>query len=470
MYRNHIIAILIIWALATPLLLAQELLSLERCRQMALQHNENLRIAALQAEQARQQQAATRTLRLPSFSATGTALYQDKDFSMEMFLPTQVPNPITGQLEPNIMINPMTGQPVIGPDGNPVFNMYAWLPLEVSLSGAYILGVALEQPLYTGGKISAGNRMATIGVEMASDNMALQRMHTLVAADNAYYTYVSVLQKVQLAQQAVDLLAEVLQRVRNSQEVGMASRNDLLKVQVEYNAALLNLQKARNGLELSRMDLNRIIGMPFDTPLLATDTLVDAQPLLLAELAVPNISQRPEYRLLEQQVRMSEQNIRMARADYLPTAGLQAGYNHIGGVEVSGTDFSNSSLNVMGSVKIPLFQWGQGVRKVSAARIGMEMQQLELEKNSQLMELEAQQARLNLLLAWERIQMSQTALEQAQENLRVSRDHYELGMETITELLMAQTQWQQAHTDLIEARADYRMKETAWRKASGRFD
>lgn len=448
---------------------AQEVLSLERSRQMALNHNEDLRIARMQIDKAQEERAAARTFRLPAFSASGTGIYQDQDFDMELILPTQVPDPATGELVPNFMLHPVTGEPVIGPDGNPVFNMYGWLPLEVSLNGAYIVGLNMEQPLYTGGKINAGNRMADIGLNMAHDNLSLQRMNTILATDHAYWTFISVTEQVKLAEQAVKMLEEFVQLARNSYEVGLASRNDLLKAQVEYNNAKLNMQKARNGLELSRMQLCRVTGLPFDMQIIAADTLIDTSQPVPDALEKINLHQRPEYRLLEHNIRMSEQNIRMARAEFLPAVGFQAGYTHIGGVEFSGTEFSNTSLNVIGSVKIPLFHWGQGVRKIRSARIDMEMREIELEKNRQLMQLEAEQARLNLLLAWERIQMNEDALEQAKENLRMSRDNYEVGAETITDLLMAQTQWQQAYSELISARTGFRITETEWLKATGKL-
>lgn len=468
MKKNIITTLLLIMSMPLAVF-SQQALTLETARQMALTHSHDLQIANLQHGQARQQQAAARTLRLPAFSATGTAIYQNKDFELEMILPTQVPNPLTGQLEPNIMMNPLTGQPVIGPDGNPVFNMYAWLPLEISLSGAYMAGITMEQPLFTGFKIHAGNKMADIGLAMAAENINLQQLNTIVATDHAYFTYISLHQKVRLAQQAMAMLQEIVQLAKNSAEVGLTTRNDQLKAEVEYNNARLNLQKALNGLELSRMNLCRIIGLPFNTPIIATDTVFDlAQPVQPSLMEI-NTRQRPEYRLLEKNIQLSEQNIRMARADFLPTAGVQAGYNHIGGIKFSGTEFSNASLNVMASVTIPLFKWGQGVRRISAARIELEKKQAELEKNLQLMQLEAEQARMNKLLALQRIQIGTEALQQADENLRVSRNNYELGMETITGVLMAQTLWQQASSELIDARADFRIKETEWLKATGKL-
>jgi outer membrane protein TolC len=447
----------------------QEQMSLQQAREMALSKSENLKVAAKQMEKAEMQKAAVRTMRLPSLSATGMGIYQDKDFEMELTLPTQIPNPQTGVLEPNIMVNPATGEPVIGPDGNPVFNIYAWLPLNVSLSGAYLAGIALEQPVFTGGKINAGNKMADIGLEMAGENKTLQQMNTIAEADNAYWTYISVSQKVKLAQQAVDMLNELVKKAQDAHEVGMSGRNDLLKAQVELNKAKLNLQKAKNGLELSRMDLCRVTGLPFRTGITALDTAVSVSPAAEIIQTEETVNQRPEYRLMQKNIELEEQNIRMTKADFLPTAGIQAGYNHIGGIDFGGTDFSNTSLNLLASVKIPLFHWGEGVKKINAAKIDKEVKELELEKNKQLLQLETEQARLNLQLAWERIQLNETALEQAEENLRVTRDNYEVGMETITEMLMAQTSWQQAYSELIDSETDFKIKETAWLKATGKL-
>jgi outer membrane protein TolC len=445
-------------------------MTLQQAREMALRKNEILKMAGKLIEKAEAQKAAVRTLRLPSLSATGMGIYQDKDFEIELTLPTQVLNPQTGELEPNIMMNPATDEPVIGTDGNPVFNMYAWLPLNVSLSGAYLAGLALKQPVYTGGKISAGNKMADIGLEMAGENKMLQQMNTIAEADNAYWTYISVSQKVKLTQQATDMLEELVKKARDAHEVGMSGRNDLLKVQVELNNAKLNLQKAKNGLELSRMDLCRVTGLPFSTAIKALDTAVSVSPAAEIIPAEETVNKRPEYRLMQKNIELEEQNIRMTKADFLPTAGVQAGYNHIGGIDFGGTDFSNTSLNVLASVKIPLFHWGEGMKKITATKIDKEIKELELEKNRQLLQLEAEQARLNLQLAWERIQMNETALEQAEENLRVTRDNYEVGMETITELLIAQTSWQQAFSELIDSKTDFKIKETAWLKATGRLE
>lgn len=265
------------------------------------------------------------------------------------------------------------------------------------------------------------------------------------------------------------MLEEFVVLAQNSVNAGMKNRNTLLKAQVGLNNALLNLQKAEHGLQLSRMDLCRITGLPFDSLIVAADTIDIWADQSLAEGILQSASpeKRPEYQLLQDNIELARQQERMAMADFLPTAGVRAGYNQIGGIEMSGKDFDNTSFNVFASVKIPIFHWGEGLQKIKSAKLDKEVKQLELDKYRQLMQLEAEQAKLNLIQANERIVMGRKAIEQAAENLRVNRDNFEFGMTTIDEVLLAQTQWLQAYTDVIDAQADLRIKETNWLLITG---
>jgi len=449
---------------------AQQQLTLKECRRLALEQSQEMKIARFRVEKADAERAAMKTQYLPSLSGNALGLYLHNPIEQELTLPTQVPDPATGQLRPNVMVNPQTGEVVMGPDGNPVFNMYAWLPLEISLQGAYLAGISLQQPLYTGGKIAAGNAMTRIGTEMASDNLELQRVNTLWEADQAYWLYLSVQEKVKLAEAYEGLLDRLRERVNNAWETGMTTRNELMKVTVKHNEAKLQLQKAHSGLELTRMALCRITGLPFDTVIETTEgspiwgeVAVSAEDTALTAV----LPKRPEYRLLQKNVAIAEEQVKLARADFLPTAGISMGYNYVGGIEVGPEKFTSSNPSVMVSLKIPLFHWGEGRQKQLSAKRDREIREAELEKNARLMTLEMEQARLNLKDAHLRLEMAAAAMEQAEENLRVSSDNYEVGMGLLTDLLEAQTQWQSARSEQIEAGADLRMKETAWLKATG---
>lgn len=447
---------------------AQQKISLNDCRKMALENSEQIKIADMQIEKAKAEKAAMKTQYLPSISGSAMGVYLNNTIEQELYLPTVTPDLTTGELTPNIMVNPMTGEPVMGADGNPVFNMYAWLPLEVSVKGAYMAGVTLQQPIYAGGKIITGNKMASIGVEMATTNQALQKTNSLYEADQAYWLYVSVKEKVKLANTYKKLLETLVETVNNAYETGMVTKNEVLKAQVQLNQAKLHVQKAESGLELTRMALCRVTGLDYSTQIEATDSVITIEgENILAPAA--DVALRPEFNLLQKQVDMAEQQVKLARADYLPMAGVNVGYNYIGGIKFNENEYKSGNMNVMASVKIPIFHWGEGIKKTQSAKKDQEIKQLELEKNSKLMQLEIEQARLNYNDARIRVNLSNAALVQAEENLRVSNDNYELGIEILPNLLEAQAQWQNAYSETIDAKTDYKLKETALLKALGKL-
>lgn len=466
MKRLLIVAVLMF---SLPELQARQRLTLEECRRLALEQSEEMRIARYRVEKAEAERAAMKTQYFPSLSGSATGVYLFKDIEQELTLPTQVPDPATGQLKPNVMVNPATGEVVTGPDGNPVFNMVAWLPLEISLKGAYLAGITVQQPLYTGGKIAAGNAMTRIGVEMAGDQMQAQKAALLYETDQAYWLFVTVQEKVKLAKAYKELLSKLQKRVEDACETGMTTRNELLKVVVKHNNAKLQLQKAESGLELTRLSLCRLTGLPFDTAIETADTSLVIGNLFVAPDETASVSDRPEYRLLKKNAELAGEKVKLARADFLPTAGISAGYDYVGGISVGTEDFNSSSPSVIASVKIPLFHWGEGRQKQLSAMKDQEIRKADLEKNATLMKLEMEQARLNLKDAMLRAELAGEALSQAEENLRVAGDYYELGMGLLTDLLEAQTQWQGAQSENIEAKADLKLKETAWLKASGKL-
>jgi outer membrane protein TolC len=212
-----------------------------------------------------------------------------------------------------------------------------------------------------------------------------------------------------------------------------------------------------------------VVGVPYATSIVATDTMLECNNVLLGGIGNEDVRVRPEYRLMEKQVALKHEAVKIARADYLPTAGLSAGMNYLGGVQLMGEDYTSNNVSVMANVSIPIFHWGQGHRKISSAKIQAEMQQLELDKNAQLLLLETEQAKLNLQDAFVRIGLAEENLGQANENLEVSKNNYEAGMEEMTAYLIAQTQWQEAYAELIDAKTDFKVKETVYLKTTGRL-
>jgi len=416
-----IIPVLIIW-MAVCTSQAQIRMSVQDCREMALANSHDIRISTLEYNKAVKDWQTARTAFLPELSGSATYAYLFKDMEMGM-------------------------------------------GMNISMKGMYMAGITIQQPIYAGGRIVNGNKMAKTGVAISEQNARLARINTLVEVEQAYWMYVSVNEKVRLLQQYTALLDTLLLHVNNLYEVQMATTQDIQQVRTRQSNIRYELQRAESGLELTRMSLCHLTGLDLHTPIIASDTVITVKKP--NDPYSPAIDNRPELQMLQMQVRLKELEIKNTRAGFLPAIGLSAGYQHMGGMKFAGSSVKMNMPLVMASISIPIFHFGEGTKKIRSARIAHEISLAELNKNRSLMDIEAQQAHSAYQSAYLLIGTAEEGLIQAVENLRLVQNRYEMRMATIVDVMEAQTQWQEAYSNDIEARTNYRVKEVEYWKASG---
>lgn len=461
-------------ALFPELVFSQVELNLKTCREMALQSSKKINIADRQQQKANFEVRMYRADFLPKISAVGLGLYNQKKYNYKLkggYLPTYKPD-ADGNLQPNVMIDPATQQPVMGTDGRPVFNEYAFMPdikLQLGLRGVYTAGVQLEQPVYMGGKIHTAHAMAKVGEDIAVENVRLSRSEVLLETDQAYWQLLRIEEQVLAAEKYRAVVKELVNNLKDAQSVGMSTSNDVLKAQVRYNEADLMLQKAQNGRVLASMNLCRMIGLDLHTDIRLLDSLSETVPPGIWGMDSA-VSQRPDYNMLLHDVNLKEKQMDLTRSDFLPQIGITAGYGYGGGIKLNGDDERSTTFTVMAAVKIPIFHWGEGRNKIRSACIDEEISRLNLENSTDLMELEITSTRFSLRDALTRIAMARSALQQAEENLKITNNQYQVGMDNLTTLLEAQAQWQQAWSQWIDAKAALHLSEAAYLKAIGRLE
>lgn len=428
---------------------AQKLhLSVRECREMALRNSEDMKIAQYRNEQSRNEKRIALAAALPKFSASGTYAYLNSDIILEL---------------PRLNLNlPGMGEIDFG----------ELIPSSLNMginTGMYMFGASVQQPIYAGGRIITGNKMAEKGIEITEENKNMTRMSVVAEAEKAYWTYFSVKDKINLLEKYEALLDTLYESVSNLISAEMATANELLKITSRKSNIQYQKQKAENGMELSRMQLCWIIGVDIDTEVVLTDSV--------SEEAYPTIdflydlTMRPEYRILQKQVELKELDIKNVRGNYLPTVGLMAGYNYLGKMELGGVSMRLDKPFALAllSVSIPIFNFGEGAKKIQNAKIARDIQQEELNKNSKLLTIEIEHAGRNLLDAFLLISTAGTALEQAEASLRSIQDNYEVGMGTLIDVLDAQTQWQEAYSNTIDARVQYKISEVEFLRVTGKL-
>jgi outer membrane protein TolC len=183
------------------------------------------------------------------------------------------------------------------------------------------------------------------------------------------------------------------------------------------------------------------------------------------------ITKRPEIMLLQKFLEAEKIQEKMLRADLKPTIGVSA--NGISAFGKQGVNPTKHSTNAMVSyygllnVNIPIFEWGAKKQKIKQQQYRIAAQQFRLKEIQELISLEVQQAYIQLNESAKRIELSGTSMEQAEENLRLSNDRFRAGTITGKDVLEAQTIWQQAYSNIIDAKVEYKINEANLRKAIG---
>ena len=410
-------------------LYAQEM-SLEACRTMALENNKRITIAKQDKERADLIAKATNTNFLPKVSVDGFAYYDNAKTDLKMNM---------GEL------------------GN--------LNMKLKTSNSYLGQVTVEQPIYMGGKITSASKMSKVGSEIAELSQQLTKDEVILETDKAYWLCIQALEMRKAAVSYQQTVNEFLRVITNAAEEGMKSKNDVMKVQVQKNQAELQLSRAENGIRISQMNLCDIIGLPLDSKITFPVSFPENNFMLNPNASVYS---RPEYGILTKQIELKKHERQFVKSDFLPHIGIAGSYGYIHGPKLDNDPLFNSgNFSAIVSVKIPIFNWGEGTKKVKAVEREMTMAQLQRDDMNQKMNLELQQAINAYNESVQEVNLTSQALSQSEENMRMSRNQFDVGMETISNYLEAQTIWQNSQTEHIVAKTKLEISKTQYLKASG---
>ena len=352
--------------------------------------------------------------------------------------------------------------------------------MTLKMHGAYLAGIQLTQPLYAGGKIVTGNRLASLNRECAELKQKQNRQEVIAEADNAYWTYVAVLEKIKMVESYQRQMDSLYLMTEQSVKAEMGTEYELTRIDAKRSDISYQLQKAKNGANLCRMNLCQLTGDSMSTTYVMADSTIT---LTEAGILDNSIDGRPEFALLQKQVEAKEQQIKMTRADYLPTVGLTANYSYYGNVKLEGKaqgadgnyypfeqEFKDGNFMVMAVASIPLWNWGEGRKKVQKAKLEAEDARLSLQLYSKKMSIETQQAIQNLTASYNMVATAELGMKQAEDNLAIMHNRYNNEMGTLTDLLDAESQWQQAKSNLIEAKTQSKIYETEYKRTTGTLE
>lgn len=421
MKKGFLIFAVIVMGVGT--LHAQRSLTLEESEALALRDNFKIKNSSLATDAARQTKEAAFTHYFPSVSATGFTFKAQKNL-FEMT--TQGGNLPVYDGNPANLANP---------------TQFAYLPGGTTglLKTGTIGMVTVTQPVFAGGRIINGNKLASLGEDVSELQQKISQNEVLLKTEEDYWLVVSLNEKLKTIQRYEELLNSLLKQVNDAYASGLVMQNDVLKVEVKRSEVLLNKSKLEGGEKLALMAFCQWIGIPYDSTLVLSDSL-NTNGIPQAYYVSPEeaVKKRAEYGLLQASVRAEKLQTRMKLGEYLPQVAIGASEMYMKFDEAQDRTFGM----VFGTVSVPISGWWEASHTLSEGKVKEEIAENNLQNNSQLLILQIQKAWQDLTDAYKEVNLSEETKKQAEENLKVNQESYKNGLSTLSDLLEAQAMLQ----------------------------
>ena len=480
---------------------AQRLLTLDSCRAMALRNNKQMGVAKMKQEVNANLRKSARTQYLPKVNAVGGYMWMSREISIlnddqkealsnlgtiATSKLQNAPEPVTSQL-------PAATAGDMGQFAGALNQVGASLVegFRTDTRNMFAGAVTVTQPVFMGGALVAANkiadineqmaanslemkRQADINEEMAANSLEMKKQGTLYNIDQAYWQVVSLRHKQTLAESYVELVKKLKGDVQKMIDQGVATKGDGLSVGVRVNEAEMALTQVQDGLALSKMLLCQLIGLDEDEAItladeesagLGTEIAAEPQHAGQADAAFAN---RPELKVLQNTVDLSRQTTNALKAGNLPTVLLTGGYMVSNPNTFNGFEKKFGGVwNIGVVVRVPVWNWGDVKYKVRASKGATTMANLELDDAREMISLQVRQSNFKVKEAQKKLTMAQSNVANADENLRMANLAFKEGTASFTTVMEAQTAWNAAQSQLIDAEIGVKLSEVELQKALG---
>lgn len=487
MYRKSIVSTILLLLTAVTGVCGQRVYELDSLRQLALRNNRQLLSGQSRLDAADYTQRAAKTAYLPKVSADAAYIHNSRSthlLSKDTRTTLESAGETAGaklqalaqqmaQQSPEMaQLLGSLGTPLvqaIGTAGQGVVDAF-----RTSTYNIYAGSLLLTQPLYMGGRIKALDRIAGYTRQLLGAEYDQATQDVIYSVDQAYWQVVSLAQKRRLAESYVQLLQKLDGDVQKMLREGVATKASTLTVRVKLNEAEMTLTKVEDGLSLSRMLLCQICGLDLTEPLTLADEGAEHVETTLCETQADTaqaFSARKDLEMLEQAVKIADENVKVVRSLYLPALSAFGAYTLTNPNVYNG--FQNKfggNLSIGVALHVPLWTWGEGRYRVRAAKSLARSQRYLYDEAKEKINLQLNQAQFKVNEAQKKLLMTQKNEEKANENLHYADVGFHEGVIATADLLEAQTAWLQARSERVDAEIDVKMTEIYLNKVMGKVD
>lgn len=407
---------------------AQHAYTLDECLELALKNNVRIRNADNDLNAAKLQKKAAFTNYFPTVSAAGGGFIADKGL-LEM-------DTESGRLS-------MMDDGIVG-------------------------GVTATLPLFAGGRIVNANRLADVNVEVSRLQRRQSENEVRLTVEQYFWQVVTLKEKLRTISMLQSQLEQIHSDVEAAVAAGVTNRNDRLQVELRKNEMRSRHISVSNTLDVSLRLLAQYIGCPTDSAgrfdvHCEMDGALPPRPDELYRSPESSLPLTAEYRLLDKQVDASRLRHKMSVGENMPTVAVGGGY-----VYENLMDRDHSFWIGGVTVSVPISKWWGGSHEVRQKRLQVRNAENRMADQSELLVIRMRNTWNAMNDAYKQVEISIESIGQAEENLRLQSDYYQAGTCTMSDLLEAQTLYQQSRDKYVESYSMYEIKKMEYLQATGR--
>lgn len=430
--------------------LSAQTYSLQQLKDSALHNNIAIRSAKHSIDAAQEQRRESFTKYFPTVSGTGLWFNANKGMAQTDINLSENISPELGMVLAQSL--PPEALAILGS------------PMSISMMKNGTIGSLMAvQPVFAGGQIINGNKLAKVGEDVSRLQLQLSENEVEKQTEQYYWQLVSLQEKMKTIEAVQTLLADINKDVDVAVRAGVAMRNDLLQVQLRQNDVESQKLKVQNGINILHLLLAQYCGLNNSEFVIESAEYVDgSSPQVIKQDCDQALLGTTEYKLLNKQVEATNLQRKMEIGKNLPIISVGAGYNYHNLL-----DNNHSFAMVFATVSVPISDWWGGSHAIKRKKIEQQKAEEQLADNSELLKIRMQNAWNNVEESHQQLQIAQRSIEQAEENLRLNRDYYRAGTSKMSDLLEAQLLYQQSLDRRTDVYADYRNKLLEYRQATG---
>lgn len=432
----------------------REAYTITDCQQLALQNNRKLQNARIDLQMADEDKAMAFTNYFPQVSLSATGFIGAKDL-----MRTTMDMTSFGQTYGPALMQAGLGELLM--------NMPPQNDVSMMKKGVMANAVAM-QPLFSGGQIVNGNKLAALQQEVRRLQIAMNEKDLVQNVAEYYWQIVALKGNVSTLDAVDEQLAAIHSLTENYVKAGVINRNDLLTVELKQQEMASSRLQLNNGIELLRLVLAQLCGADLATFQIALPEQL-SQPVAPATYFVSPaeaVMNREELALAGKNVEAKALQVKMERGKNMPTlaigaAGLYQGID-MGDMSVKngGSMYNMNIGNLVGlaTLSVPVTDWWSGKHAIRKARLAQQQAENERTDAQEMLQIDILSSWNNLTEAYAQIEIARKSVTSSTENLRLNRDQYAAGTLPMSDLLDAVTLFTRANNDLNSSLATYQSR------------